>query len=362
MELVRRLACVVVVGMTFASGCGSLDLDDSEPSPAPAPSPEAAGYGGIPRGATRVAQGFGTVVYRAEQAGRIWVGNDTERFLVTETRVRRGEDVLVEPREDRVSVNGQVVFDRNLEKNHQHSIFFTLDGAGDGAGSGDAYGAIPERARRLAEGYGRVRVKAPAQGRVWIGNDTDRFEVVSFNVAAGDDIEVDASKDRVWLNGKEMFSQNLESKHKHVVFYKESLGSAGYGKIPGDAERVASGTGTVRFRIERDGFAWVGDDESRRELLLNPVNRGDFIEVDPGALQHEPSAQRPGRVALVADVERRPGHDTEPSGQRRRIVVRLKRPSRTQSSRAMKKWSLSGMKNIHRTGSPSGVSRHSSSY
>jgi hypothetical protein len=306
MRLMIVTARSLLIGAAMLTGCGSLDLGDSnDPPPStPAPVPEAAGYGGIPRGATRVAQGYGEVRYRAEQAGRIWVGNDTERFLVTETRVRRGEDVRVEMRDDRVTINGQVVFDRNLEKNHQHSIFFARDAADDGSGSGDAYGAIPERARRLAEGSGRVRAEAPAQGRVWIGNDTDRFEVVAFNVAAGDRIEVDPSKDRVWLNGKEMFSQNLESKHKHVVFYKESLGSAGYGKIPGDAERVASGAGTVRFRTERDGFVWVGDDESRRELLLHPVKRGDLIELDPRADQVKIN----GKVVYTENLESKHRH------------------------------------------------------
>src|SRR5688572_23776086 len=127
MRFMNVIARSLLIGAAALAGCGSLDLgDSSDPPPSnPAPSPEAALYGGIPRDATRVAQGYGEVRYRAEQSGRIWVGNDTERLIVTEARVRRGEDVRVELREDRVTINGQVVFDRNLEKNHQHSIFFS---------------------------------------------------------------------------------------------------------------------------------------------------------------------------------------------------------------------------------------------
>jgi hypothetical protein len=211
----------------------------------------------------------------------VWIGNDTRRSVVTETRVRRGEEVLVEPREDRVSVGGHVVFDRNMERSEQHSVFILPEGVGGGGVvGGDAYGGVPERAQRLEEGTGRIRAKIPASGRVWVANDTNRLVVITFDVAAGDEVEVDAGADRVLHNRREVYTQNLESKHDHVIFYRESLGSAGYGKIPSEAERVATGTGTVVFRVEQDGFVWVGDDELRRELLLHPVKRGDVVEID----------------------------------------------------------------------------------
>lgn len=268
------LAC----GLLMQS-CGSFERTNDTSSRSHAGS--SAVYASVPRGAQRVAQGYGTIRYRATEPGRVWIGNDTRRSVVTETRVRAGEEVLVEPREDRVSVGGQVVFDRNMERSERHSVFLLADGAdGGGVVVGDAYGGIPLRAARLAEGTGRIRARVPATGKVWVANDTKRFVVISLDVAPGDQIEVDAGADRVLHNRREVYTQNLESRHDHVIFYRESLGSAGYGKIPSEAERVAMGTGTVTYRVEEDGFVWVGDDELRRELLLHPVKRGDVVEID----------------------------------------------------------------------------------
>jgi hypothetical protein len=281
LELLKRMSRVALLGAVLVQGCGSLDGDDADSGSSRATAPDTPAYGSVPRSAERVAQGYGTIRYRAEQAGRVWIGNDARRAVVTETRVRRGEEVVVEPREDRVSVGGQVVFDRNMERSEEHSVFMLAEGVeGGGVVGGDTYGDVPEGAQRLEDGTGRIRAKVPAAGRVWVANDTKRFVITSFDVAAGDEVEVDAGADRVLHNKREVYSQNLESKHDHVIFYRESLGSAGYGKIPSEAERVATGTGTVVFRVERDGFVWVGDDELRRELLLHPVKRGDVIEVE----------------------------------------------------------------------------------
>jgi hypothetical protein len=83
----------------------------------------------VPSGAMRVAQGHDKVRYRSTQAGRVWIGNDNLRAAITETRVQAGDEIVVDAEGDRVTVNGQAVYSQNLEKNHQHSIFFVPDSA-----------------------------------------------------------------------------------------------------------------------------------------------------------------------------------------------------------------------------------------
>ena len=56
--------------------------------------------------------------------------------------------------------------------------------------------------------------------------------------------------------------------------------------------------------VEREGFAWVGDDETRRELLLHPVKRGDLIEVDPRADQVKIN----GKVVYAENLESKHRH------------------------------------------------------
>lgn len=56
--------------------------------------------------------------------------------------------------------------------------------------------------------------------------------------------------------------------------------SIGYGNIPSNALRVSSGKGILRFRVDREGTVWVGDDSARKELLEMRVLRDDVVEVD----------------------------------------------------------------------------------
>jgi hypothetical protein len=81
-------------------------------------------YDGIPEIAWSVATGYGLVEWRADRSGRVWVGNDTLKRMIVSSTVRAGDVVEVDTRRDQVKVNGQVVFDRNLESKDQHSVFF----------------------------------------------------------------------------------------------------------------------------------------------------------------------------------------------------------------------------------------------
>lgn len=109
------------------TGCSVFDDDDNDDRHAVT---DMSMYGGIPSNAIRGASGFDTIRYRASEAGRVWIGNDNRRMVVTETRVQAGDEVVVNAGGDSVTVNGNVVYNQDLKKNEQHSIFIVPDRAG----------------------------------------------------------------------------------------------------------------------------------------------------------------------------------------------------------------------------------------
>lgn len=112
---------LAVAGLAFTMpACSVFDDDDDDRRTVTDTSP----YGGVPANAIRAAQGYDTIRYRASQPGRVIVGNDVSRTIITETRVNAGDEVTVDANGDRVLVNGSPIYQQNLQKRDQHSIFF----------------------------------------------------------------------------------------------------------------------------------------------------------------------------------------------------------------------------------------------
>lgn len=122
----RGLFYATAAALTISlTGCSAFDNDDDDRKTVT----DMSMYGGVPNNALRGAQGFDTVRYRASEAGRVWIGDDSRRSVITEIPVQAGDEVVINARGDSVTVNGRVVYNQNLEKNNQHSIFLVPDRA-----------------------------------------------------------------------------------------------------------------------------------------------------------------------------------------------------------------------------------------
>ena len=74
--------------------------------------------------------------------------------------------------------------------------------AGPGAaGAPERYGTVPPRADRVAEGPGRLKYRAPEEGRLWVGDEAQRRELLACRVSRGDTVEVIPEGGRIELNG-----------------------------------------------------------------------------------------------------------------------------------------------------------------
>ena len=177
-----------------------------------------AGYGNIPDSAERGASQTGQFSYNVPHEGTIWVGNDSSRFLVVRHNVRRGDRVEVDPRSNRVKLNGEPIYQQDMEANSRHTVYYREAGAGSGGGP-SPYAGVPSTAENMASGSGRVSWRAESTGQVWVGNDKKRSLVVDSRVNSGDLVEVDPKGNRVKVNGREVFKQNMESRDSHTIFF-----------------------------------------------------------------------------------------------------------------------------------------------
>jgi hypothetical protein len=61
--------------------------------------------------------------------------------------------------------------------------------------------------------------------------------------------------------------------------------ATGKNAIPLGSDRVASGTGTIEYRAQRDGDMWVYDTDSHKMVYTGPVHDGERIRVNTGSNQ-----------------------------------------------------------------------------
>ncbi|MGE3107594.1 MAG: hypothetical protein AB7G11_01295 [Phycisphaerales bacterium] len=118
-------ACLLTAAwVTVPTGCSVFNGDDDDDHNR-VPVTDTSMYGGVPSDAMRVASGFGTLRYRATSPSRVYIGDDTRRVVLTQMDVQSGEEVVVYSDGDAVTVGGRTVYNQNILKNNQHSIFVT---------------------------------------------------------------------------------------------------------------------------------------------------------------------------------------------------------------------------------------------
>lgn len=154
----------------------------------------------------------------------------------------------------------------------------------DHAAAVGGYGSVPSDARCVAYGPARLEFTATEDGRVWVGDEAAKHEVVSRKVARGDRVVVVADAGRVELNNRVIEDQGVGAVRPNAIYFlaagARSAELAPYDGISMNAARVAGGQGKVEWRATQSGRVWVGDDATRRLLVSEPVAEGDVVEID----------------------------------------------------------------------------------
>jgi hypothetical protein len=109
-----RVASALVLGIGLLStGCGSQH-------------PES-----VPADAQSVAKQTGTnaVNFTAPRDGTVYVYDRTQKEMLYSGRVRQGETLELDPKRDKVRLEGRVVMEKDLRDLNQYQVWFDEEGA-----------------------------------------------------------------------------------------------------------------------------------------------------------------------------------------------------------------------------------------
>jgi hypothetical protein len=102
----RQYAAGVAVGvMVFLSGCADRPMS-------------------VPASATLMTEGSNRASFRATDHGRVYITDDTDKKILYQGEVDKGEMVEVNAKDDRIMVGGRTVSERTMDDNHDYRLFF----------------------------------------------------------------------------------------------------------------------------------------------------------------------------------------------------------------------------------------------
>ena len=83
----------------------------------------------VPADGVKVAEGNQKLLYKAPEAGTIFVYEDPGNRLIYRSAVRRGDTIELNTNDDRISINGKTVMEKGLGSGHNYKMFFDPTGS-----------------------------------------------------------------------------------------------------------------------------------------------------------------------------------------------------------------------------------------
>src|SRR6185369_1839791 len=115
----------------------------------------------IPRGSYRVEDKDGKIRWIADDDGTFYVYDVSKEFVRYSGPVRRGQEVIVQPGDDIVYVDGRSVSHENLRRDARHQVYFAPGRFNGGRveenrGHGEKTGGAGDPGRTIPKGSDRV--------------------------------------------------------------------------------------------------------------------------------------------------------------------------------------------------------------
>jgi hypothetical protein len=142
---------------------------------------------------------------------------------------------------------------------------------------------VDRDARLVTDGFGDIEWRARRDGRVWVYDVGEREVVWRGDIRTDQRIRVRPERDRIEIDDRTVFDQNLERRNAHGVYFLNNPGGDG-GGLPSelrDAERVAFGRGDLSYVARNGGRVWVYDATDAAIVYRSDVRRDDRIVVSP---------------------------------------------------------------------------------
>lgn len=224
----RLLASLFVLPaiLLAAPGCELTDIagDDSD-SDVSSSRPT-----GVPRGASLVESGGDELSYTATRRGTIYVVDAENERVVVSREVSRGQEVEVNVGDDQVTLGGRSIYNRNLESEHPHAIWFRPDTNTNDRYDDDekpAAGDIPRElrnARRVESGQGSLNYNAQDDGTVYVYDRSSQEIVYQGEVERGQRLRMSADDNAITLDGQNRGAQaqrknRLYPNHTYDIYF-----------------------------------------------------------------------------------------------------------------------------------------------
>jgi hypothetical protein len=112
MHISRHSIATLLVGLVFGVMAGCAD----HPSE-------------VPADGVKVAEGNQKLLYKAPEAGTIFVYQDQDNRLIYRGAIRKGDTVELNTNDDRISINGKTVMEKGLSTGRTYKMFFDPSGS-----------------------------------------------------------------------------------------------------------------------------------------------------------------------------------------------------------------------------------------
>jgi hypothetical protein len=284
----------------------------------------------VPKAASLKTQGNDRVVYTAEDNGTVWIANHGTNDILYSGRMRRGDRLVFDPADNRVTINDQTVAHRDIGR-RDRDIYFEPGPAlprGEVTRQDlqvDRPAQVPSAASLRGEGKDRVEFTANRDGSVWVTDADTKNVVYMGRMLRGQTLVVEPRDNRLAINGQPVYNGNLPN-HDHRVFflpeqvaegsvapYDASAASAVVEPrgavvvarpvgVPAGADLKADSTGRTEVTADSDGTVWVVDAVTNRVIYDAPMLRGERLVINPEGNRVRLNTTRGGNQVYDRDL------------------------------------------------------------
>lgn len=300
-HVIMTLLLSALALLNVASSCSTVNNYPPNNYP-PDRYPQGGGYpGGGYNSRVIITEGTGRLTWNADQNGDVYVYNARENRLVFNGPIRRGDQIVVEPGNDRILMNDRVVYQHNLEKDDRHQIAFERTynnyppGPGRGRGNGAGNYSWYRDGVVITEGDDRLGWNCDQSGQVYVYDYGEDKLVWNGPIQRGQRIEVIPGQDRITIDGRNVYNQNLRKNARHQIVLVRLPGDRG-GRggrggevapvipdpIPNGARRMAEGTGNISIgEVPGDGRVFVYDETDKHMLYDTQIEKNNSFQIFP---------------------------------------------------------------------------------
>lgn len=178
----------------------------------------------VPTGAQLVEQGNDDLDFTANTAGTAYVVDASDSRVVLARDLTVGQRLEVRPDDDSIDLDGQPIFQQNLQRTHTHAIWWSpVGGMGGTTISSSSSGELPRElhgTQRVASGRGELVFVPEEAGRVYVWDATGRSIVFQGRVPRGQRVLVSPREGSIRLAGDTVPTQaELDPNHTYEIFF-----------------------------------------------------------------------------------------------------------------------------------------------